>query len=173
MNMEEICFFIPENDLHEAQSFLSESQEIKLINPHSYALDAVKKYRKFISWWIFVRNTPRIMVSDFRLLFHFMKACKLPFENFSEDIESLGSIISIFIENYDILKKEFISFSEKVEDFLECAVHFDPETSDEVFQMHNDILMFGCYILQYFVDCKECFDDYIYLRNEFAEPFLF
>ncbi|GIX69596.1 hypothetical protein CDAR_305351 [Caerostris darwini] len=170
MDMEEISFFIPENDLHEAQSFLSKSQEIELINPRSYALDAVTKYRKLISWWIFVRSTPRIMVYDFKFLFHCVKSCKLPF--FSENIESLGSIISTFIENYEILKKELISFSEKVEDFLECAVHFDPETSDEYFQMHNDVVMFGCDILQYFVDCKECFDDYIDLRNELAEPFL-
>ncbi|GIY25712.1 hypothetical protein CEXT_584011 [Caerostris extrusa] len=90
IDMEKVFFFIPEIDLYNAQSFLSKYHEIDLIKPHSYAVDAVTKYRKFISWWNFVRNTPRIMISDFRLLFHFMKTCKLPFEKFSEDIESLG-----------------------------------------------------------------------------------
>ncbi|GIX69629.1 hypothetical protein CDAR_305501 [Caerostris darwini] len=99
MDMEKVFFFIPEIDLENAQSFLSKSQEIDLIKPHSYASDAVTKYSKFISWWNFVRNTPRIMICDFRLLLHFMKSCKLPFENFYEDIESLDLIISTFVEN--------------------------------------------------------------------------
>ncbi|GIX69613.1 hypothetical protein CDAR_305441 [Caerostris darwini] len=170
--MEDISSFIPEMDLNAFQSFLSECQEINLKQPHCYTLDTVTKYRKFISWWIFVRHTPRIMVSDFRSLFHFMKTCKLPFETFCEDIESLGSLITTFIENFDILRKELFSFSEEVEDFVKCAVHFDPETSDEFFEMYNDILTFGCDILQCFLDCKKSFDDYISVRHKLATSLL-
>ncbi|GIY74530.1 hypothetical protein CDAR_409891 [Caerostris darwini] len=165
MDMKEI-------DLYDAQSFLSESQEINLIKPHSYALDAVAKYRKFISWWFFVRNAPRIMASDFRVLLHFMKTCQLPFETFSEDIASLGSIISTFIENFDILRKELFSLSEEVENFVKCALHFDPESSNEFFDMYNDILTFGCDILQCFLDCKKSFDDYISVRHKLATSLL-
>ncbi|GIX69636.1 hypothetical protein CDAR_305541 [Caerostris darwini] len=169
MDLDEICFFIPEIDSYNVQTFLSESQEINLIKPHSYAVDAVSKYRKFISWWISVRKTPRIMVSDFRLLFHSVKICKLPFETFLTDIESLGSVITTFIENYDILKKELISFSEEVEDFVKCTVHFNPETSDEFFEMYNYIVIYGCDVVQYFVDCKESFDEYINITYNYPE----
>ncbi|GIY92409.1 hypothetical protein CEXT_43431 [Caerostris extrusa] len=165
MDMEEM-------DLYDAQSFLSETQEINLIKPHSYALDAVAKYRKFISWWFFVRNTPRIMASDFRVLLHFMKTCKLPFETFYEDIASLGSIISTFTENYGILRKELISLSEKVENFVKYAAHFNPESSNEFFDMYNDIAMYGCDVLQYFLNCKESLDGYIKVRHKLATSLL-
>ncbi|GIY25706.1 hypothetical protein CEXT_583981 [Caerostris extrusa] len=112
------------------------------------------------------------MVSNFRLLFHSVKTCKLSFETYSDDIESLSSIITTFIGNYDILKKELLSFSEKVEDFVKCAVHFDPETSDEFFGTYNDIMMFGCDVVQYFVDCKESFDDYINARRNLTASLL-
>ncbi|GIY25720.1 hypothetical protein CEXT_584041 [Caerostris extrusa] len=106
------------------------------------------------------------MVSDFRFLFHSVKTCKLPIETFSKDIESLGSIITTFIENYDILKKELILFSKEVVDFVKCTVHFDPETSDEFFEMYNDIVIYGCDVVQYFVDCKESFDEYFNVRHK-------
>ncbi|GIY07783.1 hypothetical protein CEXT_372421 [Caerostris extrusa] len=82
LDMEDISSFIPEMDLYESQSFLSECQEISLKQPHCYTLDTVTKYRKFMSWWIFVRRTPRIMVSDFRSLFSFHENLQVAIRNF-------------------------------------------------------------------------------------------
>ncbi|GIY25692.1 hypothetical protein CEXT_583911 [Caerostris extrusa] len=80
---------------------------------YSSAVEVIAKYRRLLSWWTFVRVTPRIMYSNIDVIYELSEVNNIPVDRIRKEMRKMKKIaklsINLCIDIQRILK-EIMSF---------------------------------------------------------------
>ncbi|GIX69620.1 hypothetical protein CDAR_305471 [Caerostris darwini] len=127
---------------------------------------AVNKYRKLVSWWTFVRETPRVLNSDLNYIFNYAKAFNnIPLHNFSAQYFQMTSTFLTFQKQVVNIEEGLDHLSCEIHNLMKLAVNSHLGLFSEFSTQYNEIIETACEILEEFVICRELLLNFIISRQ--------
>ncbi|GIX69626.1 hypothetical protein CDAR_305491 [Caerostris darwini] len=106
---------------------------------YSCAVEVVAKYRKLLTWWSFVKVTPRLMHSNIKVIYELIEVKNIPVDRIRKEMRKMKKIAkrSIFrcIDIQRILEAIRIS----IYIYMAEVKYYSPEESDFVASVYQSI----------------------------------
>ncbi|GIY92407.1 hypothetical protein CEXT_43421 [Caerostris extrusa] len=99
---------------------------------YSSTVKIVTKYRKLLSWWTFVRVTPRIMHSNIDLIYDLLEVSNFPDDSIWEKIQKMEKIAKNSIKRCTVIQSGLRKIAILMCPHIEDVADYSPEIRDSV-----------------------------------------
>ncbi|GIX69606.1 hypothetical protein CDAR_305401 [Caerostris darwini] len=99
---------------------------------YSSTVEVVAKYRKLVSWWTFVRVTPRLMHSNIDDIYDLLEVSDFPDDSIWEEIRKMEKIAKHSIKRCAVIQSDLRKIAVLMRPHIEDVADYRPEISDSV-----------------------------------------
>ncbi|GIY25708.1 hypothetical protein CEXT_583991 [Caerostris extrusa] len=130
---------------------------------YSSAIEVIAKYRKLLSWWTFVRVTPRLMHSNIDVIYELLEVNNIPVDRIGKEMQKMKKIakssIIRCIDIQEILEAIMIS----IYIYMAEVKYYSPEESDFVASVYQSIKSKELHVYELFESYQQQFTEYCHL----------
>ncbi|GIY25710.1 hypothetical protein CEXT_584001 [Caerostris extrusa] len=94
----------------------------------SATLKLITKYRKLLTWWTFVRETPRLMNSNMYIVFEYLTYFYIPYRSFMEHLATVEESLEDYINQCIGIQKDLVKLCKFVDRIMNTVVSYNSES---------------------------------------------
>ncbi|GIY24186.1 hypothetical protein CEXT_695321 [Caerostris extrusa] len=94
----------------------------------SATLKLITKYRKLLTWWTFVRESPCLMNSNMYVVFEYLTYFDIPFRPFMEHLATVKESLAGYINQCISIQNDLVKLCELVDGIMNMVVSYDSQS---------------------------------------------
>ncbi|GIY24188.1 hypothetical protein CEXT_695331 [Caerostris extrusa] len=106
---------------------------------YSSAVEVVAKYRRLLTWWTFVRVTPRLMHSNIDVIYELLEVINIPVDRIRKEMRKMKKIAELSIDCCVNIQRFLVTITSSIYMYIAEVASYSSEESDSVASAYKKV----------------------------------